>query len=1227
MKLQVYLKIYFFYILLFNSFFIYNQKEYYDYEDLTYLSTNVSFLNDFNLNYQIDSDIEPKNVYKTLKKGEVQTELIYNEEIYIFNFSESDYNDNNDNNDNVIVHFYPLDCHIKIVGHNNEGNIDIKPISNYEYDSFYAIIEKNLLKSSIFKIKTLINSIEDYSRNRTFHLIINSFENNTNSNLNINDNEPILLNFNDNLESINLVYNLRTKIDYPILVSFFIKERVKFLITISSSSNEKNKIKKIIAYTDKILIDKASIKDSSEIIISIKKIEEGKKPIMIAKITEDYSKPIYFQKNFLNLAFIPTNQSYQYYYMDIFKGEEGEVLLNNKKYKGIMISKIIKKGENGCNILENSECYPKEDERYYSLQKQYSQDYLIYNEYSQKLAFNSSHTIKCNDGCYLLLTYYSIYLNANNSIPYILGTEFTLLSRVLNEEDIKPQIINSPLNEYISGTMDSFSSINMHYYSFFIPEDKNIVVEFHIKNIYILGKGGISSFKFNEEFILPERDFYDEEYIGYLTPNKFFINSFKAQYITIAFFRPNGYDSNYYFRILQPNSTDNYLIYPLDENKANYCKTMEINGNYSCFFYINNYCQDINELNQLVLYGYGKKRISYKAWLVKSSEKDYYSIDLKNITFNLLISGRREFFRIYNKSSVDYILIEIKSTSLENLTIIANYYDSFYFFPTINIYSYQIIYMYKKTTSFDFDYKLFDEYRIFINHTAGNGNFNFEKDNYKDITKLSDKNIISFFISKEINRFNVTTEGNLAFCIKIDYKYENNIIKEIKFDHDYKSVNNHFPLGFYIKENNNKGADINFYFKFNDINNTNKIIIKGDILNYDNIKMINSGEEIYLPWNVEIDGTYDERSNNGFIVFDEEKINKIYPISMDIYYFIYLYIDDDIEQNQNFSLSIHSCSKDNSEFSIPFNKYIYGSINLYENVNQNQKYYIKELDKSDKYIIEFSTNYENLELIFHNISVTKKEINGGIQKYHIKQNNTDFNSENYFEIKIKNDANKINKKELQKANYVLKYVKYDRETNESKIINKIIDVTFDFEEKNNILKVINKNEEYENLTDNYEISYILNIYDKIKKEESLNTIAPTYSESIYSNRTENPNKEEFYNLDFLLNHESYTTAFLFIKIQNKKTTELNYYYSYEYEFEKKTDNKNKLLLISLISVSIALVIIIFIFVVICRRFSKKSKNLKEQVQQLSFSSGIDEDILDKSKKKTKEDEDYEKTFI
>ena len=48
---------------------------------------------------------------------------------------------------------------------------------------------------------------------------------------------------------------------------------------------------------------------------------------------------------------------------------------------------------------------------------------------------------------------------------------------------------------------------------------------------------------------------------------------------------------------------------------------------------------------------------------------------------------------------------------------------------------------------------------------------------------------------------------------------------------------------------------------------------------------------------------------------------------------------------------------------------------------------------------------------------------------------------------------------------------------------------------------------------------------------------------------------------------------------------------------------------------------------ICRRFSKKSKNLKEQVQQLSFSSGIDEDILDKSKKKTKEDEDYEKTFI
>ena len=46
---------------------------------------------------------------------------------------------------------------------------------------------------------------------------------------------------------------------------------------------------------------------------------------MITQVIGDYLTPI--QKNILNLGFIPANLSYQYYYMEIFNGEEGEIML------------------------------------------------------------------------------------------------------------------------------------------------------------------------------------------------------------------------------------------------------------------------------------------------------------------------------------------------------------------------------------------------------------------------------------------------------------------------------------------------------------------------------------------------------------------------------------------------------------------------------------------------------------------------------------------------------------------------------------------------------------------------------------------------------------------------------------------------------------------------------------------------------------------------------------
>ena len=52
---------------------------------------------------------------------------------------------------------------------------------------------------------------------------------------------------------------------------------------------------------------------------------------MIVRIIQNNSSPIYLQKNQLNLGFIPNEIDYNYYYVEIFKREEGEIILFNKR--------------------------------------------------------------------------------------------------------------------------------------------------------------------------------------------------------------------------------------------------------------------------------------------------------------------------------------------------------------------------------------------------------------------------------------------------------------------------------------------------------------------------------------------------------------------------------------------------------------------------------------------------------------------------------------------------------------------------------------------------------------------------------------------------------------------------------------------------------------------------------------------------------------------------------
>jgi hypothetical protein len=186
------------------------------------------------------------------------------------------------------------------------------------------------------------------------------------------------------------------------------------------------------------------------------------------------------QKNELNYGFITTEVSYQYFYLEVFNEEEGEIMLHNKRFYGELISKIVTKDEiNFTNITDYS-IYPKENDT--------NETNINYNPHSLKLQYSYKDTLKCINGCYILITYEQKH--SEGYYPNI-GYEFTLLSRSWNYSDYIPQIIDIPFNEYILGAFEKRSINTHHYYSVVIPDNVEIVI-IQIEGNYIdcfLGEG------------------------------------------------------------------------------------------------------------------------------------------------------------------------------------------------------------------------------------------------------------------------------------------------------------------------------------------------------------------------------------------------------------------------------------------------------------------------------------------------------------------------------------------------------------------------------------------------------------------------------------------------------------------------------------------------------------------------------------------------------------------
>ena len=1185
----------------------------------------------------------------------VQTEFLNSSYVYELNLS------NINNKDDLFVNFYPLDCQIEILT-NDEEAITLKKISNYEYDAFSAFIQKNKKNSSYIKIKPLINPLDDKNIKRTYHLIINSFYKN-NSYLIFNESYPTLIYFDLNLTKIKLHFKLNYT-EGPIIISFYIKERNRFEVKILNNENQN----RIIAYKDNIIIDPKQIPiKEKEIYISINNIDM-KNCTMIVKVSGN-NPVFYLQKNILNLGFMPINNINQYYYMEVSKGEEGEIMLNDKIHKGNLLHKIIEKKKNERDLKKDDFPHFNQDPKKFFHNQ--------YNDFSKKLNFYSKETEICENGCYLLITYFS-----NIKLKNIDGAEYTLLTRIWDEDEFKTQIINIPLNEYIFGAIEPlFYSINAHYYSIFIPEDSDIIFEFQGRNIDALIKKGIVQINclkkpYNSILLtngIKLEEIEDEKLLIKLNKSELNLESFENQYFSFAFTikfddeNKNTLINHYYFRIIQQNSTNNNIIYPLDTNKVNLCQTSQIDQNYVCYFILKN---DYKELyNKFYIYAYGLEEVNYyNTWSI--NQIDYYSIDINNITKQykneMKTNDKGGYFGLFFKENVNfnYILLEIHSNYEEILEVLFNFGGEFTS-PSLNIYSYQSFYLNtKENQSFNFNLSE-NKYTVVINNTSGNGqiclNQNCDRTNKKIF--ISGNIFLSFAISEEIKSIYFHSQKHLFFYLKIKNRMPNDVMEEINYGYSYKNItlNHIYSKAYYLKDIYGNGVDINFLFNFDNTSNynndiDNELLFYGFIFNYDDIKYINDYDSLdallekYLYSPNCFEGKYEPITKSGLITFDNIKKESF---KKDLYYLFVFLPDKDITE---FSVEIFiDSNKNESLFFLPKNKYIRGSFSLFNNMTiQSKTFYIqfeKEDDDintnyttNDTYILEFSSNLEIIKPIFNdNFNYDYKSINGGVQQYFFSIDKSKKVENPNFKIQMNNTINKYKEYDLPLnfANYVIKFYKEENEL--EFIMDKRIEFNRIYNKSRKIsyynFTIKNVKENSTNTTYDYEYTYYIHKYFKqyLYEFQLLNTTALIFNNDTnirlnydYEYKAKNPNEEFSFSLYHMLDNQIYI-LYILLKESNENNQEK--YYSTFFQIDTKVENedsdnnKKTIIILSLIFGSIFIITIV-VSLIICSKYRKKNKNLNEQIKELSFSVGINEENINKRISKfSKEDEDYEDTFI
>jgi len=1122
--------------------------------------------------------------------------------------------ENKTKNAQLQVNIHSINCNIEVEPKENINN-------KINFNTYSIIINPADQNITIEPILDEVDGeyIENYNQKNCYLSINSYYLNNSQPKLKIENKEENIIYFNHqkkfqisyeikNITNENFfLMNLRFEdCQFSIDISYYINNQIK---STSKQANDSINIYLNSDFLTNINESAKAIGQDGKIYINISNHKEDKSSIIHLKIIEKNTICL-LEKNALNFGFLTTNLNNQYYYMEIFEKEEGELILHNKRFYGELYGKIIEKNKIKESDLTDIFNYPNSTS---------NESLLEYHQHYLKLNYDYKNTSHCFNGCYLLITYKKLPFKVD--FPN-LGYEFTILSRTWNYTDYITQIIDIPYNEFIIGCFEQNTAQN-HYYSIKIPEDtEKIIIEIESNYLEFFYDGGRkhintinpvkSTIKLN---LSNNKGVYPLNIAELNLTNK-----------TLSFaLRPKNYYSNifsfYYFRVILLKENKE-LYYPINSYLGNLCIPKYNNKKYYCNFILKN---NYNESD-------------FKFAISSTNHNEYFKIYASKVYKNgSLYDDNKEFIYINNNitEDIDYYIFKFEFSNNEIKTIIISFWDTVEkIYP--QIYSTQMFYIHNFTRINEFQIK--NKYSLIYQYMNGSfGGVKFPNIN-EDI--LATRNYrgrpLAILIDDNINVSNNTANSPFIYYYQLIYNNKDGNIEEVKLGEPRSQIINRkqFPLYFYLKLKEDKDVNVivNLRLKANiDSELEDDIEIKGYLLNNNDINRKINGE--YIQLKEPIEGYFSNGLNIGYLeIIREYNENNSYLL-------IEIQKLENPEFNSYILIDVVANEyDDNNTFRLPMNRYIFETFNGINNtVRAQNKYHINinRIGYHSQAFVELSTQYEEIKIKFESeeeLNITLYNVSG-FKKYRI--NNTEHHNI-YFTVL--NPEKKI-------ANYMIRYfyTEHDKEYeyyfNEKYDLNKTLS-----EEYANIslafkgIKIITGEERNEIVNDT-EIYFLITgiLYKKQNNnmDECINTTSKiTNYIKYYTNNTRynysNVSNNWYLKFDniprgnnFVYDLQLQINAILSKSILNEE------FLIYNVTIDlTDIEIKNKDLTYILIGVIGGILILIVLFFMIKYiRLRKKNTNLRNEMKSLVFSNDVQNNVINKEKAISKKEKDYETTFI